>query len=320
MAKAIMRSAKLASMGNVASSLKHNFRERETANADETKTPENEHLAARSTDEAMGKLRELLPESRRKDAVLAVEYVCTASPEWWKTATPGQQADFFRRSVEWIEDKYGKENLIVATIHRDEKSPHLSAYVVPKTQDGRLSAKEFIGNRAQMVADQTSFAQRVADLGLERGIEGSKAKHQSIKDFYAQVEKPIREVTISPEAVSPVLLKKGLISSEYETPKMVAERLTKAIRAVYAPAVARANVADSEARRAAEMASTAQEKQRQTVEAKQREAKLQNDAKELIRTLAQGGPAAEQILRAIREKCSAEEKQKTRTQDSGRSR
>ena len=262
MAKAIMRSAKLASMGNVASSLKHNFRERETVNADETKTPENEHLAARSTDEAMGKLRALLPESRRKDAVLAVEYVCTASPEWWKTATPGQQADFFKRSVEWIEDKYGKENLIVATIHRDEKSPHLSAYVVPKTQDGRLSAKEFIGNRAQMVADQTSFAQRVTDLGLERGIEGSKAKHQSIKDFYAQVEKPVREAKISPEAASPRLLKKGLLSSEYEGADAVAKRLTEAVNAFYAPAVERAKVADSAVQRAKEMEATLREQQK----------------------------------------------------------
>ncbi|WP_461175462.1 MobV family relaxase, partial [Uliginosibacterium flavum] len=296
------------------------FRERETVNADETKTPENEHLAARSTDEAMGKLRELLPESRRKDAVLAVEYVCTASPEWWKTATPGQQADFFKRSVEWIEDKYGKENLIVATIHRDEKSPHLSAYVVPKTQDGRLSAKEFIGNRAQMVADQTSFAQRVADLGLERGIEGSKAKHQTIKDFYAQVEQPVREVRITPEAASPRLLEKSFLSSRHETPEMVAERLTRAVSAAYAPVVAKAKVADSEARRAAEMAFTAQEKQRQVVEARQTAAKLLNDGKELIRILAQGGPAAEKILQTARERLAAEEKQKTRAQDSGRSR
>ena len=36
----------------------------------------------------------LLPEKRRKDAVLAVEYVMTASPEWWKEATPRQQAEF----------------------------------------------------------------------------------------------------------------------------------------------------------------------------------------------------------------------------------
>jgi hypothetical protein len=307
MAKAIMRSAKLASMGNVASSLKHNFRERETANADETKTPENEHLAARSTDEAMGKLRALLPENRRKDAVLAVEYVCTASPEWWKTATPKEQADFFKRSVEWIEDKYGKENLIVATIHRDEKSPHLSAYVVPKTQDGRLSAKEFIGNRAQMVADQTSFAQRVADLGLERGIEGSKAKHQTIKDFYAQVEQPVKVVQISPEAASPRLLKKNFLSSEYEGSDAVAKRLTGAVNAAYAPVVARAKVMESEARRAAEMAATAKEIQSE-LEATRRKFERHD---EVMQILAKGGNAADMVLAEIRKQYEQRKEKKS---------
>ena len=50
----------------------------------------------------MGKLRELLPEKRRKDAVLAVEYVMTASPEWWKTASQQQQQAFSsRRESGW---------------------------------------------------------------------------------------------------------------------------------------------------------------------------------------------------------------------------
>lgn len=320
MAYAIMRSRKLSSLGSAAASLKHNFRERETLNADQERTPENAHLVTGSTDQAMGKLRELLPEKRRKDAVVAVEYVCTASPDWWKKATPEQQETFFQRSVDWLADKYGRDRIITATIHRDETSPHLSAYVVPLTKDGRLSAKEFIGNRTQMSADQTSFAAGVADLGLERGIEGSKAKHQTIKDFYAQLEKPIREVTISPEAVSPALLKKGLISSEYETPQMVAERLTKAVRAVYAPAVARAHVTDSEARRAAEMASTAQEKQRQMVEVKQVAERLQKDGKDLIRTLAQGGPVAEKILQTARERLAAEDRQRQHDQGRGYSR
>ncbi|MFW8412462.1 plasmid recombination protein, partial [Klebsiella pneumoniae] len=94
-AYAIMRCKKLATMGSVAAALQHCYRERETPNADAERTPDNEHRAATSTDAAMGRLRELLPEKRRKDAVLAVEYVMTASPEWWAKATPQQQAAFF---------------------------------------------------------------------------------------------------------------------------------------------------------------------------------------------------------------------------------
>jgi hypothetical protein len=83
MAFAIMRAKKLNSMGSVAASLQHCYRDRDTPNADQARTADNEHHAAQSTDEAMGKLRDLLPDKRRKDAVLAVEYVMTASPEWW---------------------------------------------------------------------------------------------------------------------------------------------------------------------------------------------------------------------------------------------
>ncbi|MBM2574653.1 plasmid recombination protein, partial [Pseudomonas aeruginosa] len=179
-AYAIMRCKKLATMGSVAAALQHCYRERETPNADAERTPDNEHRAATSTDAAMGRLRELLPEKRRKDAVLAVEYVMTASPEWWAKATPQQQAAFFDQAQGWLAAKYGADRIVTASIHRDEATPHLSAFVVPLTQDGRLSAKEFIGGRDKMRADQTSFAEAVRDLGLERGIEGSRATHQRV--------------------------------------------------------------------------------------------------------------------------------------------
>jgi len=95
-------------MGSAASSLKHTFRERETLNANADLTPENKHYEAKSTDQAMGKLRENLPTKRRKDAVIAVEYMMSASPEWWQNADKTQQEAFFEASKEWLQDKYGK--------------------------------------------------------------------------------------------------------------------------------------------------------------------------------------------------------------------
>ena len=189
MAYAIMRCKKLNSMGTVAAALQHCYRERETPNADQERTPDNEHRAARSTDEAMGRLRKLLPQKRRKDAVLAVEYVMTASPEWWAKATPQQQAAFFDQAHKWLADKYGADRIVTASIHRDESTPHLSAFVVPLTQDGRLSAKEFIGSKARMSRDQTSFAKAVEHLGIARGIKGSRAKHERVKRHYGLVNR-----------------------------------------------------------------------------------------------------------------------------------
>lgn len=253
-----MRCKKLAALGSVAASMQHCYRERETHNADEKRTPDNQHLAAKSTDEAMGKLRALLPEKRRKDAVLAVEYVMTASPEWFVQTTPEQEKAFFQRSLQWLADKYGADRIVTASIHRDETTPHLSAFVVPLTQDKRLSAKEFIGSREKMRADQSSYAACVADLGLERGIEGSKATHQTIQQHYAAVERGVKPLAvITPKAVEPRVLRKGLFSSDVETPEAVAERLTKAVNEGFAGTIATASTALQERRRAKEMQDTA---------------------------------------------------------------
>lgn len=233
MAYAIMRSKKLSGTGSVAASLQHCHRERETRNADSDRSVFNEHLVdATSTDEAMGKLRERLPEKRRKDAVLAVEYVMTASPDWWQTASTEDQHEFFKRSLDWLAEKYGKQNIITATVHRDELTPHLSAYVVPLTVDGRLSAKEFIGNRTKMSNDQTTFAERVQSLGLTRGIEGSKATHQRVKAHYGalqQADKKHQAIRLNPEALKPKTLAKSLLTKTVESPEEVAERINDAV-------------------------------------------------------------------------------------------
>lgn len=269
MAFAIMRAKKLTGMGSVAASLQHCYRDRETPNADQTRTADNEHNAAKSTDEAMGRLRELLPEKRRKDAVLAVEYVLTASPEWWEKADQEQQKDFFDQAQKWLADKYGADRIFVASVHRDETSPHLSAFVVPLTQDGRLSAKEFIGNRTKMTADQTSFAKAVQHLGLERGIERSRATHTSIKQHYAAIESGIRShVEISPQALEPRVYKReGIaeklrLSTRVESPEAVAARLTDAVNKGMAGTVANASESAQNARRAREMQKTMVDQQK----------------------------------------------------------
>ena len=258
MAYAIMRAKKLANMGSVAASMQHCYRERETHNTDQVRTPDNQHLGAKSTDEAMGRLRALLPEKRRKDAVLVVEYVMTASPEWFDKATPEQEKAFFQRSLQWLADKYGADRIMTASIHRDEATPHLSAFVVPLTQDKRLSAKEFIGSRDKMRADQTSYAGRVADLGLDRGIEGSKATHQTIQQHYAAIQRGAKtHASISTKALEPRVLSKGLFTKVVETPEQVAERLTESVNKGFADTVAAASTALQERRRAKELQDTA---------------------------------------------------------------
>ncbi|WP_097761464.1 MobV family relaxase, partial [Escherichia coli] len=246
----------------------HCYRERETPNADAERTPENYCSVSQSADEAMGKLRELLPEKRRKDAVLAVEYVMTASPEWWNEATPRQQAEFFARSEQWLENKYGKDRVVAAVVHRDEATPHLSAFVVPLTQDGRLSAKEFIGGRSKMRDDQSTYAESVKKLGLERGIEGSRATHQTVQHYYESINRGTRsQVSISPEALEPRVLRKGIFTKDVEDQAAVAKRLSQAVNDGFAGTVAMASQSAQNAKRARELQKTmdSQQKRLQSV-------------------------------------------------------
>ncbi|SQL71980.1 Plasmid recombination enzyme [Escherichia coli] len=216
----------------------------------------------------MGKLRELLPEKRRKDAVLAVEYVMTASPEWWKEATPRQQAEFFAHSEQWLEKKYGKDRVVAAVVHRDEATPHLSAFVVPLTQDGRLSAKEFIGGRSKMRDDQSTYAESVKKLGLERGIEGSRATHQTVQHYYESINRGTRsQVSISPEALEPRVLRKGIFTKDVEDQAAIAKRLSHAVNDGFAGTIAMASQSAQNAKRARELQKTmdSQQKRLQSV-------------------------------------------------------
>jgi hypothetical protein len=263
---AIMRCKKLSTAGSVASALQHCYRERETPNADAARTPGNEQLESSSSDKAMGKLRALLPEKRRKDAVLAIEYVLTASPEWWKSAKPGEQSEFFSKAWSWLAEKYGPDRVIAASVHRDELTPHLSAFVVPLTVDGRLSAKEFIGDRKKMRLDQTRFHEAVKHLGLERGIKGSRANHQRVQAHYAAIERGRQSLpVIEVDALTPVksrsdsLLGKLRLVQSVETPEGVAERLTRQVRVQVAPAVAAASTAFQAHQRVKELQQTAKE-------------------------------------------------------------
>lgn len=187
MSFAILRLQKLKSFADVGGSLSHNYRNRETLNADSDRTHLNDHDLD-TNEKCMSAIRDRIPEKRRKDAVLCIEHLITASPDWdgWSTE---KETAFFEQSRKWLENKYGKKNVVSTTIHRDETTPHLVAYVVPLDEEtGRLNAKKFIGGSRHTLSQmQTDFAVEVKDLGLDRGVQGSKAKHTSIKEYYEKL-------------------------------------------------------------------------------------------------------------------------------------
>ena len=185
---AILRTQKLKSGIAVRRSLKHAFREQETPNADPSRTPDNTHIGAASVDEALARFNARLPDKVRKNAVLAVEYLITASPEDMKGKTRQEQDAYFRDGLEWLKRRHGAENVVYAGVHRDETTPHMYAYVVPLDRQGKLNCRSFLGGAQALRQMQTEFAQEVGKHhGLERGVEGSRARHTRIQHYYGRV-------------------------------------------------------------------------------------------------------------------------------------
>lgn len=120
----------------------------------------------------------------RANSVLALDTLYTASSEFFQGKTNGENDTFFRDCLKFHERHFG--HIISAVIHYDETTPHLHVISVPLTQDGRLSARDVIGNKAKMSKAQDEFFEQVGKgYGLERGIHmdgQEKKKHISAQE------------------------------------------------------------------------------------------------------------------------------------------
>src|SRR5690606_7321072 len=155
---AILRAAKLKTFGAIGGSLAHTYRERPTPNADPSRSMHNAHQHADAA-AAADAIRERIPASHRKNAVLAIDYFVGASTEFFNDAEDGQR--YFQDALTWLRERHGTENVIAASVHRDETSPHLIAYVVPLDQARKLNCRQFLGGAATLSKMQTDFAEKV---------------------------------------------------------------------------------------------------------------------------------------------------------------
>ena len=97
----------------------------------------------------------------RKDSVRVVEALVTASPEFFKGKTHSEVKAYFAYALKFLEIRQRPDTFLSAVVHMDEKTPHLHLCFVPLTPDGRLSAKEIIGNRKNLVKWQDEFWQHM---------------------------------------------------------------------------------------------------------------------------------------------------------------
>jgi len=111
----------------------------------------------------------------RKDSVRFIDTLITASPDFFKGKKREEIKQFFQTAVDFLSKKIGKGNIFTAVVHVDEKSPHMHLCFTPITEDGRLSAKEIIGNRTQLTQWQDEFFAHMVKKfpDIERGESAS---------------------------------------------------------------------------------------------------------------------------------------------------
>lgn len=134
------------------------------------------------------------PKKQRKDGVVAIEWVATASPEFFATASAEQRTTWATESMAFIIDQAGgADNVLAVYLHEDETTPHIHALTIPLVKKARgakgrprkgreapqkpaqeawgLSASEFIGGGSARLGEmQTAYAEAVASTGLQRGV------------------------------------------------------------------------------------------------------------------------------------------------------
>lgn len=118
----------------------------------------------------------------RSDSVRLVEALVTASPEFFKGKKKAEIRAFFQEAVTFIQQHQDPKTIISAAVHMDEKTPHMHLSFVPLTEDGRLCAKEILGNKKKLTWWQDQFWEHMVQKypDLERGESASKTGRDHI--------------------------------------------------------------------------------------------------------------------------------------------
>ena len=118
----------------------------------------------------------------RSDSVRAVEALVTASPEFFKSKKKSEIKAYFQEALGFIQEHQDPKTIISAVVHMDEKTPHMHLCFVPLTEDGRLSAKEIVGNKKKLTQWQDRFWEHMVKKypDLERGESASETGRDHI--------------------------------------------------------------------------------------------------------------------------------------------
>ncbi len=218
---AILHTAKLKTPGMATCATQHNYRLELTPNADPDWGGLNEEYLNHEQRNywllASERIAELQLPRLRSDAVRLVEVLLTASPEAFPRDAEGRAQDvrktsWVQENLDFVQKRFGKENVIGFMLHQDEITPHIHAMVVPITADGRLSCRD-VFSPATLRQLQTDYAAAMEKHGLQRGILHSTAQHEDVRRHYgaqqmskeklAEVAAPVKTAAFQLDALKP---------------------------------------------------------------------------------------------------------------------
>ena len=181
-----MRMAKIKLAKDLTQALQHNIRERQPLNADPDRSSLNIYEGG-SVAEVKAKHQERLPDKVRKNAVIAVEVLMTASPDF-----QGSWEKYMKDCQNWAEGLFGKENVLHVAKHNDETTPHIHVIFMPM-KDGKLNASHFLaGSKHRMIELQNDFYEKVGKAhGLDRGISKDETRAKHLRPSLAEKEKTL---------------------------------------------------------------------------------------------------------------------------------
>ena len=128
--------------------------------------------------------------------VVADELLFTATHNFFENMNKDDIIDWANTCMEFVYKDLGytKSQVLHATIHLDEETPHFHCVVIPlvKKYDKRTNTERYTISKKQYIRDkyhlselQDKYHKRLTEKGydLERGIKGSNAKHQKTKEL-----------------------------------------------------------------------------------------------------------------------------------------
>ena len=235
---AIIRKRKHKSISSIKTREKHTYRLEETPNADPAKLNKNKLLYGvegyGAEIENQLKNYEQAGKNIRTNAVLAIEYLLTASPEFFDEGSKNERDERLKKwcdaQIEFVKKEHGAKNIACMYLHLDEKTPHIEVFVVPIDPKGKLNCKHFLGARNALSVLQTRYATHNKGFGLQRGAKGSRATHQQVQKFYEQIKQPAKVSTENLQKV--VKLEKPTVKSLLNPEVYLAEQEAKIISKV----------------------------------------------------------------------------------------